>query len=93
MALLGASLMGLEDGAGPCAEGLLRGWGRKRGVKGSPRTSGLSSWKGWGESRRNVRVCVCLCVWTCMSVHTCMCVCVFGHTVEMHLDNQHETSS
>lgn len=46
MALLGASLMGLEGGAGPSAEGLLRGWERKRGVKGSPRASGLSSWKG-----------------------------------------------
>lgn len=28
-----------------------------------------------------MRVCVCLCVWTRMSVHMCMCVCVFGHTV------------
>lgn len=37
--------------------------------------------------------CVCLCVCTCVSVHTCVCVCVFGHTVEMHLDNQDETSS
>lgn len=46
--LLGASLMGLEDGAGPCAEGLLRGWGRKRGVKGSLVTSGLEQLEGWG---------------------------------------------
>ena len=40
------SLMGLEDGPGPLAEGLLRGWKRKRGVKGSSTTSGLSNWKG-----------------------------------------------
>ena len=46
MAVLGASLMGLEDGAGPSAEGLVRGWERKRGVKGSSRTFGLSNWKG-----------------------------------------------
>lgn len=46
MAVLGASPMGLEDGAGPSAEGLVRGWERKRGVKGSSRTFGLSSWKG-----------------------------------------------
>lgn len=37
--------MGLEDGAGPFADGLVGGWERRRGVKGDPRALGLSNWK------------------------------------------------
>ena len=44
-----------------------------------------------------MRVCACVSVHArvCISVYVCVCVymCVFGHTVEMHLDNQDETSS
>jgi len=38
---------------------------------------------------------VCLYMHECAYVYVCVCVyvCVFGHTVEMHLDNQDETSS